>query len=328
MTQRPDSDYPGFLPYHEYQAMPRPDIVWLMQFVIPYGGWFNIYGQPKKARKSYLALGMSWAIASGQPSYLGFPIKHHGPVLYLQVDTPDTTWAQRTKDIHTGGYDLSNVWFASTRSIPYPFDIDRNGEWIADCVARVPDAVLVIFDTCRKMHMEDENSSQGMSLVMNAMDEVAGRDRAKGLVSHENKGQASSAAPVSAESTDTADSNLMKGNRGSSAVAGAMDVVIKMTPKGIMQFEGRQVPEQHKRLKFTHVHGEEHPCPYPSPADCFGFMWQSDESSDVEMAKDLIKTYKTGSTHSLARILSKARGINEEAARTMIRRLKQKGAIE
>lgn len=302
----------GFYKFDDFCALPFDDQPWLVKPIIPAGGWINIYGQPKKARKSYLATGLAWAVSSDQPTWLGFDVPQHGPVLYLQVDTPHTIWRQRNLDISKGGYDLSNIWFASLLTMPYPFNIEQHEDQLGEMIAGVPDnPVMIIYDTGRKMHQMNENESQDMTLFMAALENVSGLDKAKILITHEKK-NSSEGDRESQSEHETEGGDLMKGNRGSSAVAGAVDTIIKLTPKGYMYYQGRAVGESHKKLKFSHVYGE------------MGFMWEEDVDDDVTEARKLINQYKNGSERSLARLLAKARNIDDEKARAIIRRQKEK----
>src|SRR5574341_1381405 len=115
-----------FAPGDEYVTLPRDPETWLIKPLWPVGGWLNIYGQPKKARKSYLALGMAHAISAGLDSWLSFPVHKHGPVLFLQVDTPRSLWAPRLEDLASAGWDLSNVFVADTKMSPFPFNVSEH----------------------------------------------------------------------------------------------------------------------------------------------------------------------------------------------------------
>ena len=305
----------GFYRFDDFCALPTDPGVWLIKPIVPVGGWINLYGQPKKARKTYLALGMAWAISSGQSQWLGMSVLKHGPVLFLQVDTPHAVFKQRMQDIHEGGYDMSNVWVSSLLTMPYPFNIIEHEDTLNEMVERVrvdtgEAPAMIVFDTGRKLSALDENSSAEMTLLMQALERVSGRDMAKVLITHDKKGPSEGDQDDSDHEREGGD--LMRGNRGSGAVAGAVDTVMKMTPKGYLYFQGRACGEQHKRLKFTHVSGE------------MGYMWEEDADDTVEEARKLLKTYKRASERSLARMLANTKGIDEERARGIIRREKEK----
>lgn len=297
----------GFLPLEAYRAMPRDTETWLVEPIVNKGGQINIFGMPKRARKSYLALGLAWAVASGQEQWLGFDVKAHGPVLYLQLDTADSIWSQRVFDVHDGGFDLSNVWFASTKTMPYPFDLSEHEDILQETIEKVPgNPVMIVYDTGRSMHLGDENSSQDMTLFIQAIERVSG-DMAKILITHDRKGSTEDVQ----ENVEQESADLMRGNRGSNAVSGAMDTVIKMSPNGYMYYQGRACGEAHKKLKFTHVYGE------------MGYMWEEDIDLAGE-ARWLLKKHQSATERQLARMLASAQGINEERARSIIRREKEK----
>jgi len=319
----------GFYRGPEFLELPRDPQTWLIQPIVPTGGFVNVYGQPKKARKSYLALGMAWAVSTGQASWLGFPIRYQGPVLYLQVDTPHALWADRIQDIISGGYDFSNVWLASTQTAPYPFDIGIHEDQLQEMIAQVTDApVMIVCDTAASMHTLDENSNQEMGLFMHAVNRAVGQRMAKILVSHDSKsgGAPPGGGDTSAESVDHSaeGGSLMRGNRGASAVAGAADTVIKVSPKGYLYYQGRAVGEEHKKLRFDHVHNAAHPCPHKRPQDCMGWMWWEDLDPLIVEARRLLLLYKSGSERSLARVLARSCKIEEERARAIIRRQREK----
>lgn len=326
----PRHSYPGFLRYNDFINLPCDPETWLIRPIIPAGGRVNLYGQPKKARKSYLALGAAWAISTGQDDWLGFEVKQAGPVLYLQADTPHTLWRKRAMDIHSGGYDMSNIWFASTLSVPYPFNMSEHEDILADLIAAVPNSpIMTIFDTTAALHTAEENNVRDMTLFMHALDRVAPK-QAKLLVTHDRKGNTPPPGEkqTQAEDHEKEGGDLMRGNRGSTAIAGAMDTVIKMTPKGYMYYQGRAVGEKHKKLSFNHVHSNSAcPCPYSDTEDCMGWMWGEYDDTVIEEAQKLLQLYKSGSERSLGRLLAQSQGWTgsdgEERARSIIRRQKR-----
>jgi RecA-family ATPase len=196
---------------HEYLAQPRPAVTWLVKDMLPAGGFSNIYGKPK-AGKSFLALGQAIAISSGQPHWMGIPVMTHGPVAYLQIDTPRSLWMERLENINAHGHDISNIFFADADSgIPYPFNIMQDGPVLAQLLAQIKPLAIYI-DTIRELHPGDENDSGTMKNVM-AMIQEACRPAAVVLVSHKKKeGQ-------------THIDDLMNDARGSSYISGRMDSV-------------------------------------------------------------------------------------------------------
>jgi AAA domain len=300
----------------DYIELPTDPETWLIKPLVPVGGWVNIYGKPKKARKSYLALGMAWAVSSGQDRWLGFDVKRHGAVLFLQADTPRNLWRQRVADIRAAGYSMSNIHFADIKCMPYPFNIQNDEVALEMMIEEVKDKtqsnpVMIVLDTARKLHTGDENSSQDTALFMNGFEAAVGQDCAKILISHDKKGSAMDAKAGDEEDPhDNVD--LMEGARGSTGVAGAVDTVIKMTPKGYMWYQGRAVGEERKKLRFEKVGPEE-----------MGYMWVEDYPPEVEEAKRLAVAYPHASDRNLARMLTKTFPMDEEKARSIIRREKK-----
>lgn len=314
-----------FYPTDEFLQLPRDPDPWLIKPLVPAAGWVSLYGEPKKARKSYLALGMANAVGDrSHKEWLGFPVVKHGHVLYVQLDTPHDVWAKRIEDIRTGdyGYSFKNVWHASIQYMPYPFNIAEHEDILYQMVHDVTreagePPVFIIYDTSRKMHALDENSSQDMTLFMSALENVAGRDKAKLLISHQKK----SGLEGGGNEHEQEGGDLMKGQRGSSAVAGAVDTIIKMSSKGNMYYQGRAVGEEHKKLSFEHVH-KKHPCPNAGGRDCMGYTWVLDEDPSKVAARRLLTTYPNGSIYSLAQLLQKERGIEKfETAKSIMARM-------
>jgi hypothetical protein len=312
-----------FYPTDEFLKLPRDPDPWLIKPLVPAAGWVSLYGEPKKARKSYLALGMANAVGDRSvKDWLGFNVVKHGHVLYVQVDTPHDVWAKRIADIKSGdyGYSFKNVWHASIQYMPYPFNIAEHEDILATMVQDVTQQageqpVFIIYDTARKMHALDENSSQDMTLFMSALENVAGRDKAKLIISHQKKYGVETNGKDEHEAEG---GDLMKGMRGSGAVVGAADTIIKMSPKGNMYFQGRAVGESHKKLSFEHVH-KKSPC--AGASNCMGYVWVPDEDPTKVAARRLLNTYASGSIRSLAKLLATERGIELEAARSILSRM-------
>lgn len=329
MPVRFDLPQGEFLSGPDYCALPSDPNPWLLRPLVPVGGWVNIYGKPKKARKSYLALGMAWAVSSGQSHWLSFEVLKSGPVLYLQADTPRNLWKQRVDDIGTA-YDFSQVYFADIQTLAernaYPFNVGTHADILAEMIVEVEQKagaapVLIALDTARKLHTGDENSSQDTTLFMNSFEEACGPEMAKILVSHDKKGGALDPKQEDDDPNDAVD--LMEGARGSTAIAGAVDTVIKMTPKGYMWYQGRAVGEERKRLKFSHVH-EEGGCPHVNKRDCMGWMWEEDTPPEIARARELLETFAQASERSLGRILAKQFDKDEEWGRAIVRAQKRR----
>lgn len=229
----------GFIPGAAYLQLPRAEEPWIVHKLLPVGGLLNLYGTAK-AGKSYAALQLAIAVASGQPEWLGLGVDAHGPTAYIQLDTARQTWLAEYLDHATlmDGYDVTNVGFADAYAVPYPFNLlGEGGTWLKKAIAEMtPKPILVILDTLRDAHAGDENDSGVMRNVVttfrDALDGAAGV-----LVSHARKLQ----------KDQTVD--LLGDNRGSNYVAGASDGILRMwaNPKGTegtITCQSRSLPQQ------------------------------------------------------------------------------------
>lgn len=319
-----------FISGDEYLTLTGTAETWLIEPLIPAGGWVNLYGKPKKARKSYLALGMAHAISVGLPKWLGFELRECGPVIYLQADTPRNLWRERCEHIaSTGEYDFSNVFFADSLSMPRAFNIFEDAH--LEVLKRMIDAVvaktgmdpaMVVLDTSRKIHQGNENDNGEMSIFMGRVEDVVG-NMAKLLVSHDKKvGNLGKDAEGVAIEID-----LMEGNRGATAVAGAVDTVIRLTTEGRMDFQGRATAgEERKQLRFERVCR----CDWPQhKRRCPGFMWIEDGETVEETIKRLLRDYPKGGDSALARlVMEKHEDCSFEATRSIIRRIRERAVEE
>src|SRR3990167_8030799 len=77
-----------------YLNLPRDHNLWVLKPLIPISGKGLLYS-PAKVGKSSLAIQLAQAVSGDAQDFLGFPVVTHGRVLYIQIDTPRATWADR-----------------------------------------------------------------------------------------------------------------------------------------------------------------------------------------------------------------------------------------
>lgn len=228
------TDRPGFVSVSRYLSLPHDANTWLIKDMIPTSGSALIYGLPKGG-KSWMALQLACAIAGGADNWLGFPVMTHGRVLYLQLDTPRSTWRLRFQGLVKEGVKFDDNLFgvADRESLHYfPFDISKESPSHMDYLQSICEPlqpVAVIVDTLRKAHSKNENDSTDMSNVVSRL-VAAVKPAALIIVSHSRK-------PNMEMGND-----LMSDHRGSGGVVGEMDCVIKMTKKKLY-YGGRNVEE-------------------------------------------------------------------------------------
>jgi hypothetical protein len=221
----------------DYVALSDEGEAYLINPLIPASGQANFYGKPKTA-KSFAALGVAIAVSSEMKEWLGFPVEQHGPVLYVQLDTPRAEWKRRMRKVAKAGFDISKIAMLDLKIVPYPFNIaDRQHQaWLRQQVEAVK-PILVVIDTLREAHDGEENDSTDMKRAVAAI-VAAAAGAAIIYVSHSRKDSAFNAMG--------AESDLMDEGRGSSYVSGRMDTIVRFTGKkgkGHMAFKGRAVSE-------------------------------------------------------------------------------------
>lgn len=238
-----------FYDWAEYMALPRDQTPWLIEDLIPVGGLVNLYGQPK-AGKSFAALGMAYAIADPSQEYWldpAFAVRRHAKVMYLQVDTPRPAWHARLDLIvskHKWNPPPGTLRFADACCTPYPFNITdlRNARWLQDMISADPPDVIFV-DTLREIHGSDEDSSTAMRNVISALVGVC-KPAAIVLLSHSRKGSRGKDGQEHAD-------DIMDAARGSSYVAGRMDMIVRLTrahlyTKGRSSLDGTYPVKQEK----------------------------------------------------------------------------------
>lgn len=195
--------------------------MWIWKGLVPNSGSALLFAEPKTG-KSYVALGLAEAVADPTTrEFLGQPIDQHGPVLYIQLDTPRELW--RTNYV-AQTRDIPHLYFIDREmpELPPEFDIRNasHAEWLAAEVESVQ-PILVVVDTLRNVHMGDENDSLVMRFVWEGLMRAI-KPAATLILSHQRK---PGAAGDSGSLVSTA--------RGSSALTGAVDAILQMTKKRI-----------------------------------------------------------------------------------------------
>lgn len=264
---------PGFVNVTDYLNLPRARQAWIINPLIPVSGAALLYGAPK-SRKSRLAVQMALAITGAIPDFLGFPVKQTGQVLYLQLDTPRSIWAERfEKQIKALPYDPTKLLLADRESLQeYPFDIllPRHSTYLHGIIHQ-HNPVLVIVDTLRESHSGDSDTDTSMRNVITNLVGAA-HPAALLIISHDRKG------------SPDMEKDIMKDHRGSSYVPGRMDVILRLT-KSRLYMAGRELEEGSIKISWTH--SDEGICmPIEDPADVVALnKLIADQSLDTPVKK-------------------------------------------
>lgn len=285
--------HPGFVSVDDYLRLPRDPNTWLLKPLIPVGGAALLYGA-EKTGKSYLGIQLALALTGAIPDFMGFPVTKVGRVLYLQLDTPRSLWADRFQGMIEKGrlFYNENLRMADRTSIEhYPFDILQpiHMNYLYSLVAPLaPTAVIV--DTLRESHSGDEDSSTiSRNVIANLV--AACDPAALIIVSHSRKPH------------PDADKDLMADHRGSSYVTGRMDAIMRLT-KTRLYYTGRSIEAGDVKLERQE-----------------NGLWrpQVDAGADVALQK-VIEDPTCASLNAKARKLAPLCGITESAALSRIRR--------
>jgi RecA-family ATPase len=288
-----------------YVALPRDPQPWLIEKIVPSGGAMNIYGKPKLG-KSYGALGIAFAVADEKATeWLGYKVIKHGPVVYLQVDTPRSEWADRIERL-SGVHDIENVYFTDLNLVPYPFNINQQDvkEALMEVLTPIKPVLLVV-DTLREVHEGDENDSTAMKKVISSLVECTMKSNTSLLlVSHSRKDQVERGE------------DLMNDGRGSSYVAGRMDIVAKLTEK-YLTVQGRSIG--HTKIGIEQV---------PMGRPDGGMIVLNGEKAENEANLKYVLAQPDLSDAARARLLAAMDGkIEPETARSRIRDYKKRHGL-
>ena len=197
-----------------------------------------IVGQPK-ANKSFLALNMGVAIASGT-DFAGFTVVDKHRVLFLSAEGGYYSNRERIKTITADidEADLHEIFF-STKVVP-DLGNDADDTIFKECIEKYKPKVLIL-DPFIRFHTADENSSSSMSNIFAKISKlIEEHDIAVILVHHEGKKP----------------SNNSKGGRGSSVIHAEYDSCIKIRKQKNanhkIEFDMRHVETpEHKELVFN-----------------------------------------------------------------------------
>lgn len=209
------------LPVWVHDALTAPGPQWLIDQLIPAEGLTVIAGRPKLSKKSWLAMLASMVMASGRRA-AGMHAPERVPVLYLSLEGTPTATAERFKMLEAGhGIPLSechDMYF----SLNAPFQLDQQADVTELCnyVKRIGIKCVVI-DTFARAFCGDENSSQDVGAAMRGCARITALGCAVVLVHHLRKEGNSKSAVDSFFDPDS-------GMRGSSALSGALDILISI----------------------------------------------------------------------------------------------------
>jgi RecA-family ATPase len=287
----------------DYIALPREPQTWLIEGLCPIGGSMLLYGDPKVG-KSYAALQLACNLATGT-DWLGYTCPEPVPVVYVQLDTPRSLWADRVETLRVSGWPIDQIHLTDRELLDtWPFDI-LNPVHFAKLTAELksikatsaegepytvePGAVII--DTIREAHSGDENDSTAMQAVIAHLS-AAVKPAALILISHAKKQNPEHGY------------DLMNDNRGSSYVVGRMDAIARFSQTTV-RCSSRSMEEHSTKIERND--------------DGTWTLAQDNFKNDAKMLLDL---YPDKPLRELARILHDKTSRSEGACRGVLRRMK------
>lgn len=162
----------------ELLARPEPGISWLIDSLWVDKARGFIAGNPNIG-KTWLALEMLMSVSTGLPC-LGQYAVRQGPVLLVEEESSVENLSRRIHALAKDrNYDLSNFHHITRQSLKI---IKHEKELIAFIKAR--GIVLVVFDSLRRFHGFDENSSEKMQPVLDAFGRIGSETGASVVLIH------------------------------------------------------------------------------------------------------------------------------------------------
>ena len=151
---------------------------WLVEGLFPAGSLVMLAGVPGSF-KTFFAYCLSHALAEVEP-FLGRNV-HSGPVVYLDRENPKSLILERFRQI--GVSDNLSVWPLWVNPEPPPLDSSRSNIY-SDLTSGIK---LLVFDSFRKFHESDENSSEQMAPIMNRLRKFTNQGAVVLILHHSGK---------------------------------------------------------------------------------------------------------------------------------------------
>ena len=182
-----------------------PRLQWLADGIVPTPSLVALYGPPK-AGKSFVAIDLALSVATGR-KWLGHEVKQ-GPVLYIVAEgQAGVIVRQESWSEYHGTTDHDVYWHPGSVNL---FSLEQSSA-LAELAAELHPALVVVDTLARCSAGADEISTKDMGQIVEAADRIRDASGATVLIVHHSGKDAS------------------KGLRGSTALYGAVDAVLKVT---------------------------------------------------------------------------------------------------
>ncbi len=323
----------------------------LIDQILPANTVDMLVAEPK-AKKSFLAITMAGAIASGSPWLDRFSVKQ-SPVLYLNLEVAPEYFGEMLNK--TLGYDYHGELYIAHNNFTAPFKfyissykttqkmkdgrivsgikkLDINPEAkhaIEEFHSIVPNLGLIIIDSFRRSTSANENDSSEVSMYFNAISQL--RDLFKGatilIIHHATKNPSDP-------------NNPLKTVRGSGDLLASIDNLYQLIPQRSESASGRELltlKTDYGRIKLNseYVSGidigvYDYKDEQGRPRINFVFHGAAYEgATKTEQSKSKIKELlELNGKMSYSQIIGECSGISETTIKTALKNLKEAGEIK
>lgn len=174
---------------HPFEPCALPDFLkkdyeflYTIDPILTVGGIGLVHGKGGHGKTQW-AFSLADAIASGEPFLGKFPVRE-GKVLYLQCDMPPQLFQERWRKARTQLKAPENIVV-----VPHsPFDIlSSPNQDLLQRLLEKENPTLVIVDTLRKIHYEDENDNAVPMQVYDALKSCMSSDMSGIIIHHDRK---------------------------------------------------------------------------------------------------------------------------------------------
>lgn len=221
----------------ELLAADFPEPKWAVPGLLAEG--LNLLVGAPKAGKSWMALGLALAVASGGKALGNIPVEQ-GDVLYAALEDTKRRLQSRILTVTSGDMDVPDRFAMATDIGRGAQTVDLLDGWLTDH----PDARLVIVDVLRKVTPQTGpgNAYEADYLALGALKEVADRHRVALLAVHHTRKMAD-------------DADVFNEVSGSTGITGAADAILivkraRNTSEAVLHLTGRDVTEREYSLAW------------------------------------------------------------------------------
>ncbi len=194
------------------EVLDLPPMQWLIESILPVGGFGVLYGSPGDG-KSFLALSWATAISLGKPWLEKYEVAK-GTVLYIYAEGATGLPSRIRALIKHYEIQEPNELFFITQSVNFRDKADFDRLCVTLKQLKHPPACIIIDTLSRCLSGGDDNSSKEISEFISRVDKIRQETNSFVLVVHH------------ARKND-------KEERGSSALRGAADVMLRIEKKNL-----------------------------------------------------------------------------------------------